>query len=326
VVLSEDAQSGTLLLGGGSGRRVHDSSGLEHAFRHRLPVEGLVTGVTKGGVEVQIAGVRAFCPASQIDTRYIEDLQEFVGERLAFRITRYDGGKHPNLVVSRRVLLEEESQARAEETRARLEVGAVLQGTVTALKDYGAFVDLGGVEGMVHVSEISLGRVSHPKEVLAVGQQIEVAVLRIEKTDHPKHPERIALSLRALARDPWQDAGERFPVGARVKGTVTRLAPFGAFIELAPGIEGLVHLSEMGAHRRISHPHEVVSPGETVEARVASVDTATRCISLSLNIDREPDAADPEARAYRVEQAPASSLGSFGELLRKTLDKKDERG
>jgi small subunit ribosomal protein S1 len=201
----------------------------------------------------------------------------------------------------------------------------VLKGTVTALKDYGAFVDLGGVEGMVHVSELAFGRVSHPKEVLSVGQRVEVAVLRIEKTADPKHPERIALSIRALAPDPWQEVERRFSVGARVKGTVTRLAPFGAFVELAPGVEGLVHVSELGAERRITHPHNVVKPGDPVEATVLSVDTAKRRMGLSLDLDRAPDASDPEARAYTVDQAPGSGLGSFGERLREALDKKDLR-
>ena len=227
---------------------------LEQAYRLHLPVEGRVSGVTKGGVEVQIAGIRGFCPASQLDLRFIEEMETFVGEHLSFYITRYEGGRHSNLVLSRRELLAEEQQALAESTRDRLEVGAVLPGTVTSLKEYGAFVDLGGIEGMVHISELSFGRVQHPQEVLSIGQQVEVAVLRIEKTDNPKHPEKIALSIRALSPDPWQDAAQQFPVDSRVKGTVTRLQPFGAFVELAPGIEGMVHVSELGADRRVGHP------------------------------------------------------------------------
>jgi small subunit ribosomal protein S1 len=206
-------------------------------------------------------------------------------------------------------------------------VGAVLQGTVTRLQPFGAFVDLGGVEGMIHVSELAFGRVGHPQDVLSVGQPVEVAVLRMEKSTDPKHPDRIALSIRALARDPWQDVEQQFPVGTRVKGTVTRLQPFGAFVELTPGIEGLVHISELGAGRRITHPHEVVNPGDAVEATVLSMDTAKRRISLSLDSSRLAEAAEPEApRSYGVEQAPEPGIGSFGELLRKSLDKKDKGG
>ena len=325
VVIREDEQTGTLLLGGKAGRRFHGGEELEHAFRHRLPVEGQVTGVTKGGVEVQIAGARAFCPASQLDLRYIEDLESFVGQQLAFRITRYEGGKRVNLVVSRRDLLEEEQRALAEQTRARLEVGAVLQGTVTALKDYGAFVDLGGVEGMVHISELAFGRVEHPEEVLNVGQAVEVAVLRIEKTDNPKHPEKIALSIRALAKDPWQDVAERFPVGARVKGAVTRLQPFGAFIELEPGVEGLVHVSELGAGRRVSHPHEVLNAGEEVEATVLSVEPDKRRIGLSLATASHPGVTGSEATQYVPENPPKSDIGTLGALLKETMDRQKPR-
>ncbi|MCU0935603.1 MAG: 30S ribosomal protein S1 [Gammaproteobacteria bacterium] len=326
MVLSRDDQSGTLLLGRGAGHRFHDSAELEQAFRGQLPVEGLVTGVTRGGLEVQVAGQRAFCPASQIDNRFVEDLQSFVGQRLTFRITRYQGGKRSNVVVSRRVLLEEEQKAKAEEMRARLEVGAVLRGTVTSIKDYGAFVDLGGVEGMVHVSELAHGRVAHPQDVLTVGQPVDVQVLRIEKTGNPKHPDRVALSVRALAADPWQEAVDRFPAGARVRGTVTRVQPFGAFVELAPGVEGLVHISELGAGRRISHPHEVVNPGDAVEATVLGVEPAKRRISLSLDASRKVDAADVEALARATQKPKAGDgVGSFGELLRETLNRAKPR-
>jgi len=324
VVTRKDERAGTLLLGSKRGGHIHGGAELEHASQHHLPVEGLITGVTKGGVEVQIAGQRAFCPASQVDLHYVEDLETFVGQRLTFRITRYEGGRRPNLVVSRRALLEEEQKTLAEATRAGLEEGAVLQGTVTSLKDYGAFVDIGGVEGMVHVSELAFERVKHPKDVLHVGQQVEVAVLRIETTDNPKHPEKIALSIRALARDPWQDAAQRFPAGGRVKGTVTRVQPFGAFIELEPGIEGLVHISELGAGRRVNHPREVVNPGDQVEATVLTVDMDKRRIGLSLDTARQSDMAATDASAYTSDKAPKQDIGTFGMLLKETMNKKEK--
>ena len=323
VVTSKDESNGTLLLGSKHGRRMHGSAELEQAYRLHLPVEGRVSGVTKGGVEVQIAGIRGFCPASQLDLRFIEEMETFVGEHLSFYITRYEGGRHSNLVLSRRELLAEEQQALAESTRDRLEVGAVLPGTVTSLKEYGAFVDLGGIEGMVHISELSFGRVQHPQDVLSVGQQVEVAVLRIEKTNNPKHPEKIALSIRALSPDPWQDAAQQFPVDSRVKGTVTRLQPFGAFVELAPGIEGMVHVSELGADRRVGHPHEVLNLGDEVEARVLSVDLEKRRIALSLNIARKDGAKSAEADDFRQYQKPKQSFGTLGDLLRESMKKKD---
>jgi small subunit ribosomal protein S1 len=322
VVIRQDEQSGILVLGNDTGRRLHDTAALEQAFRDGLPVEGRVTGVTKGGLEVQIAGTRGFCPASQVDIRFVEDLDDFVGQHLTFRISRMESGRHLNVVVSRRAVLEQEQQLLAEQTRARLEVGAVLSGTVTALKDYGAFVDLGGVEGMVHVSELALGRVGHPQEVLSVGQTVEVAVLRIEKTGNPRQPEKIALSIRALAPDPWQDLAQRFPPGTHTQGTVTRLQPFGAFVELEPGVEGLVHISEMGARHRLSHPHEVVSPGDTVAVTVLGVDPDKRRISLSMDDARRTDTGAAQDWPPPQQDGADSGVGSFGELLRETLNKK----
>jgi small subunit ribosomal protein S1 len=322
TVTAIDEDAGALLLGSQHARQLHGAAELEQAFRQHLPVEGRVTGTVKGGLEVQIAGQRAFCPASQIDIRFVEDLSELIGQHLEFRITKLEGGRRLNLVVSRRVLLEEVQQAKAEEVRASLAEGAVLNGIVTSIKDYGAFVDLGGIEGMIHISEMAFHRVEHPSELLREGQPVEVAVLRIEKTDNPKRPEKIALSIRALSKDPWSDADRRFPAGSRIKGKVTRLETFGAFVELAPGIEGLIHISELGAGRRIGHPREVLSPGQPVEVTVLGVDPEKRRISLSLDAaKREEDIPDPSA--YRTSaKAGGEGMGTFGALLKETLNKK----
>jgi small subunit ribosomal protein S1 len=323
VVTGVDEDTGTLVLGDQHGRQLRGLPEVEHAYQHQLPVEGHVTGATKGGLELQIAGIRAFCPAAQLDLRYVEDMQSFVGQRLAFRITKLEGGKRPNLVVSRRALLEEEQRARAAETRARLEVGAILNGSVTSLQDYGAFVDLGGVEGMIHISELAFRHVKHPSEILTVGQQVEVAVLRIDRTDNPRHPEKIALSLRALAHDPWQDAGDRFPAGAQVKGTIVRLQPFGAFVELEPGVEGLIHVSELGAGRRVSHPREVLSEGQDVTATVLSVDSEKRRIALSLAPAGHPVEGREEQGSAQYRK-PAEGFGTLGDLLRESMAKKQQ--
>lgn len=333
AVTGKDSESGTLLLGTQHGQKLHGLEELYRAFEQGLPVQGQVSASVKGGVEVQVAGVRAFCPASQVDLRFIDDLKELVGQRLDFRITKLEGGRRPNLVLSRRAILEEEQRQRALETRAQLTEGAMLAGTVTSLKDYGAFVDIGGIEGMIHVSELAHGHVKHPSEILSVGQPVEVSVLRIEPPRDAKSRERIALSIRALARDPWSDAEQDFAVGSQVRGTVSRLQPFGAFVELAPGIDGLVHISELGAGRRIGHPSEVLQVGEQVDATVLGVDLERRRISLSLDQGRAGSSAGAEtpseerrsrgaeARAPDQGQGDARPMGSFGALLQETLKK-----
>ena len=227
-------------------------------------------------------------------------------------------------MLSRRALLEDEQASRAAEIREQLKEGAVLAGTVTGMKEFGAFVDLGGVEGMVHVSELALGRVRHPEEVLQVGQEVQVQVLRIEQTGNPKRPERIALSIRALAKDPWRDAASQYRPGTRVVGKVTRTQPFGAFVELEPGLEGLVHISELGAGRRVNHPDEVLRAGQQVEATVLQVDSERRRIGLTLADEGAAQIEAPvRAAPARTEAAEAldSGRGSLGDLLKAQLDK-----
>ena len=293
TVTGTDPETGALLLrrkaGGGKGKRAAAEVPAEIRQAHEagLPIEGLVTGLNKGGAEVQVYGMRAFCPLSQLDLRYVENPQQFVGQKLLFKVNRLEegnrGGRGPNIVLSRRQLLEEEQQARAAETREKLQVGAVLTGRVTSLTTYGAFIDLGGIEGMLHVSEIGHSRTTHPQDVFTVGQEVEVQVIKIEQGKDEKRPERISLSRRALESDPWQDAASRFPEGTEATGRVMRLETFGAFVELAPGLEGLVHISEMGAGRRLNHSREAAEQGQDVQVRVLGVDTGRRRISLSMN-------------------------------------------
>ena len=292
TVTGTDPETGALLLkrkagSGGKGKRTEVSAEIKAAFESGVPVEGLVTGLNKGGAEVQVYGMRAFCPLSQLDLRYVEDPQRFVGQKLTFKISRLEegnrGGRGPNIVLSRRALLEEEQQSKAAETREKLQVGAILTGKVTSLTTYGAFVDLGGIEGMLHVSEIGHSRTAHPQDVFTVGQEVEVQVIKIEKGKDEKRPERISLSRRALEKDPWRDAVSRFPEGTETTGKVVRTESFGAFVELVPGLEGLVHISEIGAGRRLNHAKEAVQSGQEVQVRVLGVDTARRRISLSMN-------------------------------------------
>jgi len=274
--------------------------------------------------------VRGFCPASQLEARFVEDLSTYVGKRLTFRITRYEAR---NLVLSRRALVEEENARRAAETRKKLEPGAVLRGKVVGFKPFGAFVDLGGIEGMLHVSELGYSRVERPEDVLSLGQEIDVAVLKIEPAEPPgsrgagkgdKEPlvrdspgsrgERISLSLKALASDPWRDATANLAEGQRVKGTITRLQPFGAFVEIAPAVEGLVHISELGAGRRINHPKEVVSVGQEIEAVVLGIDHERRRLSLSMAASKD---ATPDDVAAVARAQPPAKLGTLGDLLQR---------
>jgi small subunit ribosomal protein S1 len=307
AVVVGTGDDGVVLRVRAGGRGQAAPAELAQAHAHGLPVDGTVTGVVKGGVEVTVAGVRAFCPVSQLADRFVADPSTFVGQRLAFRITRLEEGRGRgvNLVLSRRALLEEEKQARAAETRAQLSPGKVVRGTVTSLASYGAFVDLGGIEGLLHVSQLGHSRVAHPQDVLAVGQEVEVQVLEI-KTD-AKGEERISLSRRSLLRDPWLDEAARLQPGTRRRGRVARLETFGAFVELAPGVDGLLHVSELGGGRAIRHPREAVRVGDTLEVTVKSIDPDRRRIALALATgvdDAEAVAAPPEPPGF-------GALGDF---------------
>jgi small subunit ribosomal protein S1 len=305
----------------GMGRGPAAKAELEQAYAAGIPVEGTVTGVNKGGVEVQVAGVRGFCPISQLDLRHVEDPAPFVGRKLSFRITKYDvAGRNADLVVSRRALLQEEEARRAEGTREHLAVGAVMRGTVTTLKDYGAFVDLGGLEGMIHVSELGFARVGKPSDVLTVGQPVEVVVLKIS-TDE-KGNERIGLSLKALEKDPWADAAERFGAGARAIGTVMRIEQFGAFVELAPGIEGLLHVSELAQGKQSRHAREHTKVGDKLEVIVQVFEAERRRISLALSAKVDAETIDAEGAARA--QAPAK-MGTLADLIRKSLESKQKK-
>jgi len=320
TVVDDGARSGSIVLKRVAGRGGHVPGELEQAFTHGIAIEGVVTGENKGGYDVQIAGVRAFCPGSQIDRRRVEGAQ-YVGQRLRFRITKLDAAGR-NVVVSRRQLLEEEATAQAAERWAELKVGAVVSGTVTSVRDFGAFVDLGGVEALIHVSELGHGRPAHPSDVVQVGQRVEAQVVKLEP-DPKGGRGRIGLSLRALAADPWATARERYPVGASVRGVVRRMEPFGAFVELEPGLDGLVHVSRLALDRRVSHPRQVVDVGDTVDVTVVEVDPAKRRLGLSMveRARRAKEAAEVEEQrdTDRVLERSQErrSLGTFADLLKK---------
>jgi small subunit ribosomal protein S1 len=325
TVTDDGSRTGSIVLKRTLGRGGHVPGELEQALAHGIAVEGLVSSQNKGGFDVQIVGQRAFCPASQIDLRR-RDPAEYVGQRFRFRVTKIESGGR-NIVVSRRQLLEEEAAVQAEETWQRLSVGATVTGTVSSLRDFGAFVDLGGVEGLIHVSELGYGRPRHPSEVLNVGDTVEAQVVKIEP-DPKSGQKRVGLSLRALAADPWTTAAEQFPVGTAVRGKVRKVESFGVFVELAPGVDGLVHVSRIAADRRIAHPKQAVSVGDEVDVTVIAVEPDKRRIALSMveAARRERDASEQRERREQSDALAKANeprgLGTFGDLLARSLKPK----
>lgn len=256
---------------------VADAS-LEEAYESGIPVEGKVTEERKGGYEVVVSNSKAFCPYSQIDL-YRKDPSAYIGERFPFLISEYSEGGH-NIVVSRRKLLEQEQRKCREQLQENLKPGDVIEGRVTKLMPFGAFVDIGGAEGLIHVSELGWSRTTKPEDVLAEGQSVTVKVMEIDW-----EKDRISLSLKHAAGDPWETMvnDPSFQVGHHLTGTVMQIRPFGAFVELMPGIEGLVHVSRLGAGRRINHPEEVVAVGDKVEVSILEIDRERRRLSLSMD-------------------------------------------
>jgi small subunit ribosomal protein S1 len=249
---------------------------LSTAVETGLPVEGRVTGFNEGGLEVRVGGRRAFCPRSQIDTYGAGSLQDYVGRDLSFLVTKYEESGR-NLVLSRRQLMERQSKEMAEQTRGTLEVGSIIDGVVRKVMPFGAFVDLGGLDGLVHVSEISWRRVEDPSEVVSAGQQVKVKVLKIDTSK-----DRISLSLRQASDNPWDGVKNRYEVGQSYPGKVSRLTDFGAFIDLEDGVEGLVHVSEIDWTKRINHPSEALEVGQEITVSVKEVDAKRNRLSLSM--------------------------------------------
>lgn len=290
--------------------RPKDWSSLERAFEQKLSIAGNVTGTVKGGFSVDI-GVRAFMPASRSGVREAAAMEQLVGQSIACRIIKLDVADE-DVVVDRRAVMEMEEAAAREQLVAGLKEGAVITGTVRTLMDYGAFVDIGGVDGLLHVADISRGRVGKPADVLAVGQTVQVQILRVDAAKR-----RVALGMKQLQADPWEAAAAKYIVGERVHGTVTRCTDFGVFIELEPGLEGLVHLTELSWAKKVRKPSDIVTPGETVDVVVLSVSPGERRIGLGLKQalgDPWADLARRHPVGSQVE-GPVSSLTNFGAFV-----------
>jgi len=271
---SED-QDGRIVLSKEKADRLKIWDRISDAYDRDEAVEGTIVSRVKGGLSVDI-GVKAFLPGSQVDLRPVRNLDHLVGERHQFKIIKFNK-RRGNIVLSRRALLETERRKLREETLETLEEGQIVDGVIKNLTDYGAFIDLGGIDGLLHVTDMSWGRVSHPSELFQVGDEIKVKVLKFDPES-----ERVSLGLKQIQPDPWVDAAMRYPIGMRVHGRCVSLTDYGAFVELEPGIEGLVHVSEMSWTKRIKHPSKVVSVGDQVDAVVLDVDEHGRKISLGM--------------------------------------------
>jgi small subunit ribosomal protein S1 len=271
---SED-ESGRIVLSKEKADRLKVWDDISKAYKADEPVEGTVISRVKGGLAVDI-GVKAFLPGSQVDLRPVRNLEHVVGQRLKFKIIKFNK-RRANIVLSRRALLETERKKLRETTLETLAPGQIVDGVIKNLTDYGAFIDLGGIDGLLHVTDMSWGRVNHPSELFHVGDEIKVKVLKFDAES-----ERVSLGLKQIQPDPWIDASMRYPIGKRIQGKVVSLAEYGAFVELEPGIEGLIHVSEMSWTKRIKHPSKVVTVGDTVEALVLDVDERERKISLGM--------------------------------------------
>ncbi len=287
-----------------------DWSSLEKAFAEKSTITGNVTAVVKGGLHVDV-GVRAFLPASRSGTREAGELEKLVGQEIRCRITKLDVADE-DVVIDRRVVLEEEALETKGKRFAEIHEGAVLDGTVRSLAEYGAFVDLGGIDGLLHVSDLSWSRVSKASDVLEVGQPLQVKVLKIDPESR-----RISLGLKQLQQHPWDDVAEKFKVGDRVRGTVTRTADFGAFVELAPGVEGLVHLSEMSWSKRVHKATEVMNAGDVVDAVILAIGVEERRISLGLKQALGDPWTDVGQRLAvgSVVEGPVASITKFGAFV-----------
>src|SRR5690349_4096883 len=271
-----ETEEGYVLLSHEKAQRVRVWDDIEKAYNDKALIKGYVVDRVKGGLSVDVGGVRAFLPGSQVDLKPVRNLDAYKGQEIDVRVIKMNK-KRGNIVVSRKQLLEEEQAVKRAATLEHLQEGAVLTGTVKNLTDYGAFVDLGGIDGILHITDMSWGRLTHPRDLVNVGDEIQVKVLKFDK-----EKQRVSLGFKQLTPDPWLDASERYPVGAHVHGRVLSVTDYGAFVELEQGIEGLVHLSEMTWSKRLKHPSKLVKPGDEVDTVVLSVNPADRRISLGM--------------------------------------------
>lgn len=302
LVLQKEDKEGRLILSKRRAEYERAWNRVEEKFNKGENVEGEVIEVVKGGLILDI-GLRGFLPASLVDIRRVKDLNAYLGTRIEARVIEMDRNRN-NVVLSRRVVLEEARKAERSEILSKLKPGMRLKGTVSSIVDFGAFVDLGGIDGLIHISELSWNHVNHPSDVVKVGQEVEVQVLDVDL-----NRERISLGLKQTQEDPWRSLVKKYPVGAIVEGTVTKLVTFGAFVDLGDGIEGLVHISEM-AKQHVDAPSQVCKVGDKVQVKVMEIDLDRRRISLSMKAAAETLGVEVEVKPLdkpEGEEAPAEA-------------------
>ena len=283
---------------------------LVKAFEAEETIEGVVVAKAKGGLTVDI-GLKAFLPGSQIDLRPVRNLEKLIGEKFQMRIIKMNK-KRGNIVLSRRILLEEERAAAREGTLKKMEEGNIVEGIVKNITDYGVFIDLGGIDGLLHITDMSWGRVNHPSEMFNIGDKVKVMVLKYDR-----EKERVSLGLKQITPDPWVDVDKKYPVGKRLKGRVVSITDYGAFVELEKGIEGLVHVSEMSWSRHVKHPSKMVSIGDEVEAVVLTLDKEKKRISLGMK-QTEPNPWDNIEQKYPIGskvEGTVRNLTDFGAFV-----------
>jgi len=300
---AEDA-NGNLMLSREKAKKLQVWDELNRAHQTGAPVKGRVLSVIKGGLTVDIGGVEAFLPGSQIDTKPVHQLNRMIGQFLDLKILKMNSGRG-NIVLSRRAILEQHLNAKKEEALSSLVEGQVVTGTIKNVTEYGAFVDLGGIDGLLHITDMSWGRISHPSEMVKVGDKMDVVVLKYDR-----EKQKVSLGIKQKTEDPWLAASQKYSVGSRARGKVVSLTDYGAFIELERGIEGLIHVSEMSWTQRVKHPSKVVAVGDIVEAQVLAVDPAGKRISLGMKQiepnpwhsigDRYPVGAEVEGKVKTV--------------------------
>lgn len=306
VVDIQDSE-GIVLLSREKALKIKAWESLESALEKGQLLEGFICGKTKNGFNVDILGIKAFLPASQIDNKSLKEIDSLIGKTMKFKVLKLDQ-KKSSVLVSRKAAAEEERQERKMETLGKLREGARLKGVVKNITDYGVFVDLGGIDGLLHISDISWGRLSHPSEVFKIGDSIEVIVLKFDPEN-----ERVTLGYKQKRPDPWLSVNEKYPVGLRVKGKVTSITDYGAFIELEEGVEGLVHVSEMDWLPRPKHPSKYLEVGEFIDAIVLKVDKDERRISLSIK-QLKPSPWEVVSKKYQVGDKVTGKVRSLTEF------------
>jgi small subunit ribosomal protein S1 len=309
----------TTKIGAGNSARNY----MEEIWRGGIPIEGVVEKEIKGGFEIKMVGdMRGFCPYSQMGLQRIDNAQDYIGRSMSFRITEF-GEKGRNIILSSRIILEEQKKKEGDALKATLTEGMMVTGKIVSIRDFGAFLDIGGLQGLLPISEIGWERVEDIQERLSIGQTLDVVIMKLDWENN-----RISLSLKKMLSDPWEEVSSKYPVGTFHRGTVVRLTVFGAFVNLGPGIDGLLHISKLGKGRRIAHARDAVKEGETVEVKIDSIDKVQKRISLSLPLEDSQDNVsgkiekekEDDYREY-VDKAPAS-LGSFGDLLTRKMEQR----